>query len=153
MGNVLIAGEPSSGKTTFLRDFARNLSEDKFNVSVIDERTEIFGDNSNYQKGSCIDLFSRYPKGEAVQIAVRTMSPDFIVTDEIGDDKECRAITDGINCGVRFVMSIHCNNYDDLQNTKIFKKIESCKRFDYIVFLKGKNSAGQISRIITSKDR
>ena len=152
-GNVLIAGEPSSGKTTFLRDLARNLSEQGLNVSVIDERQELFGDDTDFQKGHCLDLYSSYPKHLAVQCAIRTMNPDYVVTDEIGDERECKAIIDGINCGVDFAMSIHCKNIDELNSKEIFRRIDSAKKFDYIVFLKGKNDAGTISEIIKANER
>lgn len=152
-GNILVAGEPSSGKTTILRDLARNLSNELFNVCVCDERSELFGDNNVFEKGFCVDILSSFPKHIAVSNAVRTMSPDYIITDEIGDVRECEAICQAINCGVRFAMSIHCPDYEQLKEKIIFRKIDELKRFDYIVFLKGKKEAGKLSRIITSSMR
>lgn len=153
LGNILFAGEPSSGKTTILRDFARNLSEDYLNVCVVDERLELFDNTEYFETGHCMDIYSSYPKHIAVSNAIRTMSPDFIVTDEIGDEKECRAIVDGINCGVNFAMSIHCKNFEELKTKRIFKMIEEVKKFDYIVFLKNKCNAGQIDEILTKDKR
>lgn len=152
-GNILIAGEPLSGKTTVLRDLAKNLSMENMNVCVIDERQELFGNNTDFEKGSCMDVFCSYPKNDAIQTALRTMSPDYIVTDEIGEESECRAIIKALNSGVKFALTIHCPNYNQLINKEIFIQIEKVQKFDYIIFLKGKEKTGQIADIIYNKEQ
>ena len=152
-GNVLLCGEPSSGKSTVLRDLSLNLSKMNFNVCVIDERQELFGTNNTYEVGDCLDVYCAYPKTLAIETAVRTMNPDYIITDEIVNEIECEAICKAINCGVNFAMSIHCNNFDELKRKEIFQRLENVKEFSCIVFMKGKNNAGKIEKIICKKDR
>ena len=61
-GGVLIVGDPSSGKTTLLRDIARSLSIGKFTparrVAVLDERGEIEG---GFDLGPCADILRNCP--------------------------------------------------------------------------------------------
>lgn len=62
---VLVAGPPSSGKTTFLRDIARSLSLGRFasgrRVAIVDERGELGG----FDLGPCADILRGYPKEPA----------------------------------------------------------------------------------------
>ena len=134
-GNVILAGPPSCGKTTLLRDLVRIISDKGYSVSVIDERQEI----ASMYKGICTndvgintDVYYGYPKECAVNMAVRTMSPEVIAIDEICDKKEVDAIVNAANCGVRLIVTIHANNLKDvitkyqsvsLLRTGVFNKI------------------------------
>lgn len=151
-GNVLIVGQPSSGKTTLLRDIARLLSNNRFNVCVVDERQELFSKNCNYDKGYNTDVFLSYPKHTGIQTAIRTMSPDYIITDEICEEKECEAICNALNSGVKFALSIHSQSIDELKNKYIFRRIIETASFDYIVLLQGKDNPGEIKQIMSSNE-
>ncbi len=128
--NVIIAGPPSSGKTTLLRDIARQVSSGRFGeyhkVCVIDERCEI----SPVKDGNCTcdvgvntDVLSSFKKSVGIMTALRTLSPQLIVCDEIGTTDECEAIKSGFNSGVYFVLSIHASSYDELKNKPQYKSI------------------------------
>lgn len=121
--NVIIAGPPSSGKTTLLRDIARQISNGRFGeyykVSVVDERCEI----SPVSDGICVcdvgvntDILSSFSKSDGIMCALRTLSPQLIICDEIGKLDECEAIKSGLNSGVNFVLSIHASSEDELKN-------------------------------------
>ena len=83
---VLLIGEPDSGKTTLLRSIAQALAAQDKTVCVIDERREICpGATVPYeQKTMAVDEISGLPKAMAVQMALRTLSPQFILLDELG---------------------------------------------------------------------
>ena len=70
---MLLMGEPDSGKTTLLRGVARELTKQNRAVAVIDERREIFP--SEESATLPLDILSGIPKGQAVQMALRTLSP------------------------------------------------------------------------------
>ncbi len=121
--NVIIAGPPSSGKTTLLRDIARQISLGKFGcfhkVAIIDERCEIspVSDGVCFQDtGPNTDVLSSFKKSDGIMLALRTLSPEIIICDEIGTIDECEAIKSGINSGVNFVLSIHASTKQELMN-------------------------------------
>lgn len=118
---ILIAGAPGCGKTTILRDLARQLSSGAsgslYRTAVIDERGEIAAVNygeSPYDLGPCCDVITGCPKAAGIQMAVRTLSPDIIVFDEIGTAEEVEAVEDGINTGAGIVTTIHAGSLSEL---------------------------------------
>ncbi len=139
--NTLICGPPLSGKTTVLRDLCKILSDDlKYKVSVVDERGEFYG----YYVGYNTDVLSGYPKASGIQIAVRTLSPDIVVCDELGEISEIEAILDGLNSGVSFITAIHCNSKMELQKKEQYRLLNNSFSLDYCVFLKGKSEVEEI---------
>ena len=152
---ILVVGEPSSGKTTLLRNIAKNLSigflKNRRKVSVIDERGEFSGTNIGIAQndlGFC-DILNAYPKPIGIMQALRTLSPEVIVCDEIGGDDDIKAIELGVNSGVKFIASIHAGNFEELLRRPQAKKILNTGAFDKIVMLKGKDIPGEISKILS----
>lgn len=88
---ILLVGAPASGKTTLLRDLARQLADGAVGryvkVCVVDESGEIgaaSGGGIQNDLGVCSDLLSGYPKDRGLQIALRYLSPEVIICDEVG---------------------------------------------------------------------
>lgn len=139
--NTLICGPPSSGKTTVLKDLCVTLSDNfLFKTAVIDERAEFDGE----YLGVSTDVLTGYPKQIGIQIAVRTLSPDIVVCDEIGTSQEVKEIIDGLNCGVNFIMTMHCDSYCDLLKKEQFILLNNNSSVDYCVFLKNKSEIDKI---------
>lgn len=153
--SVLIAGPPSSGKTTVLRDLTRILSSEQggfMKTVVIDERDEIASCCDGVPQndiGISSDVISGYPKGQAVMIALRSMSPQKIVLDEIVSDDETIAIEAGLNAGVDFYLSAHATDENELIRRKQIIRLLKSGCFSDIVFLQGKNNPGKISKIVS----
>lgn len=101
---MLLVGEPGSGKTTLLRSIARELVRQQKILSVIDERRELFAGNTH---GEALDVLAGLPKGQAVQMALRTLSPQVILLDELGGLDEVTALEQGLFSGVDFVATLH----------------------------------------------
>lgn len=138
---ILIAGAPCSGKTTLLRDIARNLSIGKFSsakkVVVIDERGEFSGmyrGEPQNDLGYC-DVLYGYSKKDGIEHSIRCLSPKIIVCDEIGNESNVNAIESGVNSGVSFIASAHVNGKEGIIKKTALKGLFSKGVFDTVVFL------------------
>lgn len=108
--NTIIVSPPMCGKTTLLRDIARQLSLMGKRVSIVDERHEIAACTDGipaFDLGANCDVLSGASKSEGMLFMLRSMSPDVIITDEIGGDDDFNAILEIKKRGVRIVTSIH----------------------------------------------
>lgn len=132
LDNTLIVGPPCSGKTTLLRDICRLISEDK-KVSLIDERCEISG---NFDVGMNTDVYLNYNKYEAIEMSVRTMSPEVVVFDEIGKRDELELVGESMNSGVKFIFSMHADSYSELCRKPQFVCLSKLAHVKYIAFLR-----------------
>ena len=126
--NTVIVSPPMCGKTTLLRDIARNLSLMGKRVSIIDERGEIaslHGGFSPFDLGYGCDVLSGTKKADGMLFMLRSMSPDVIITDEIGDSDDFSAISEIKRRGVSIITSIHGKNatLPDFDETIILKGI------------------------------
>lgn len=142
--NVIIAGAPNSGKTTLLRDMARQLSSgfnNKFaKIAVVDERNELAGKNNDFisnDLGVNTDVLTGFSKAKGIELAIRTLSPELIVCDEVSTTDEVDSIEFGFSTGVSFALSVHISNREDLYNKPIIRRLIETQAFTYIVLLNG----------------
>lgn len=108
--NTLIVSPPMCGKTTMLRDIARSLSILGKKVSIVDERGEIAALSSgvpSFSLGANCDVLSGVNKAEGMLLMLRAMSPDVIITDEIGGKDDFDAIAEIKKRGVAIITSLH----------------------------------------------
>ncbi len=152
-GGILLCGVPSSGKTTMLRDIARKLSY-RMKVSVVDERGELsgmFNGICQNDMGMC-DILNSYRKTDGILQAVRSMSPQVIVCDEVGTVRETECIAESLNSGVVIVASVHCRNKEEFLNKPQTLNLLHTNAFAYIVFLSDRHHAGTIQHICTREE-
>ena len=140
--NTLIISPPGCGKTTLIRDVARLLSSDGFNVSIIDERDEIAAQNNGIPTldvGKRTDVYSGISKTQAIDNMIRSLKPDVIVADELGGNDDLEAIIKAKTRGVKVFSTIHGRTLEDI---KLFKSF-----FDRYIFLSEKFGVGTVEGI------
>lgn len=155
--SVIIAGPPSSGKTTVLRDLARQISsaEGLFRKTFIcDERGEIGASFSGIEHndiGINSDLITSYPKDEGIMIGLRSFSPDIIICDEISTYEETSAVISGVNSGVCFALSIHARSEEELKSKQILRNLLETGEFCKVILLSGEK-VGTVEKIFGAGD-
>lgn len=114
--SLLIAGAPGSGKTTILRDISRRLGK-YYRTALIDERGElaaVWNGIPQNDVGVNTDVFDGYDKPTGIMTAVRVMSPQIVICDEIGSGDDMEAVRTALQSGVRVAASIHASSLDEL---------------------------------------
>lgn len=153
--SILVVGNPSTGKTTLLRDIACHLASKRvggnyIRVSVIDNRCElgaIHHGTSPFDLGITCDIFSGYPKEFGVKTALKTMSPQMILFDEIGSMSEFESVQDCLNAGVHVITSAHASSIEQALKRDFIKKAVKQDCFDYIVLLGSNCTIKQIKKV------
>lgn len=114
--SCLILSPPGCGKTTLLRDLARRLSDGGQTVAVLDERCEIaaaWQGIPGMEVGERTDVIEGIGKPAGVPMIVRALSPQVLITDELGGEADARAVLDALRCGVRVMATAHASSLDD----------------------------------------
>ncbi len=156
---IIIAGAPNSGKTTVLRDLIRQAASGVlgkyYKVSAIDNRREISavcdGIITN-DLGITCDVLDSYPTAKAIDISVRTLSPEIIACDEISTEDEVKAIKHAVNCGVKFILTLHAGSYDELLKRKQLEELLKTHSFGKVVLLGTGESIGKVKSVYDSKE-
>ncbi|MBR5157207.1 MAG: stage III sporulation protein AA [Clostridia bacterium] len=144
--NIIIISPPQCGKTTILRDMARLISQNK-KVTIIDERSELAavkGGTAQFDVGIRTDVLDRFPKSMGMLLAIRSLSPDVIITDEIGGKEDYFAVKSVLNAGCRIITSMH--GYDTKNLSE--ERREMLKMFDCAVVLTKKNGIPEVKEIV-----
>lgn len=128
INHTLIISPPQQGKTTMLRDLARQISYGTWRhpkaqwqglkVAVIDERSEIAGSKRgvpSFDVGPRTDVMDGCPKAEGMMMMIRSMSPDVLIVDEIGRKEDVEALIEALHAGVRVIATAHGSSVEELQ--------------------------------------
>ncbi len=128
---LLIYSPPGVGKTTALRSLALSLGSGRNakRVAVIDERCEF--DESDYS-GAEVDILKGYKRREGIEIATRTMSPEVIMIDEIGEG-DAEPISRVLRCGIPVVATAHAGSIEELNSRVALAPLLSLGAFDLFV--------------------
>lgn len=136
--NVLIIGPPCSGKTTVLRDLARQLGDGERHVSIVDERMEIAGMFDGvpvFDLGNSCDVLNGYKKNDGILSAVRSMSPDVVVCDEFGGEDDLRSTFYAMKSGVSVIATMHAESFEELEQKDIFMELSKKQIFYWVVIM------------------
>lgn len=150
--SALIVSEPCGGKTTILTDLARLISNSGKRCAVIDERGEIcsvYNGVPHKDIGKLTYVFDGYSKRDGMMIALRSMSPQVIICDEIGSTHDVQAMLDAMNAGVPVIATAHASDEDELFSRPQIEKMINYGAIDKIIFLKGASAPGAVKKVLT----
>ena len=157
--HTLIISPPCCGKTTLLRDVIRQISNGSAscsgkNVGVVDERSEIGGAYQGVPQndlGIRTDVLDCCPKAEGMMMLIRSMSPEVIAVDEIGDYSDSKAIESVLNCGCRLIATVHGSSVQDIEKKPLLQKMVKEHVFDRYIILSGRKRTGAIQGIFDGR--
>lgn len=138
-GSILVIGSPGTGKTTLLRDLARQKSNlGRGAVAVVDERRELFPTSDGtfcFPVGKGTDVLSGAGKAAGIDMLIRTMNPNWLVMDEITAPEDCMALLHAGWCGVSILASAHGSNLDDFITRPVYKPLVEGRLFSYCLVM------------------
>ncbi len=159
--NTLIIGPPQSGKTTILRDAARLLSNGGeridfkgLKIGIVDERSEIAACSKGIPQndvGFRTDVMDSCPKALGMEMLLRSMSPNIIVTDEIGTRGDKAAIMTVLNSGVKIIASAHGYNISELKMREELLAMIKANTFERYIVLSSSNGPGTLEEVFDSQ--
>lgn len=156
MGGILIVGPPCSGKTTMLRDLARQAGNGNFgrrlHVNIVDERMELAGvyrGIPSFDIGSTTTVLNGYLKSDGIISSVRAMAPDLIVCDEFGGDDDIGASLYAMKSGVLIAASMHAFDEDELTKKQSFVSTAETGIFKWVVFM---DKSCSVSKIVQAME-
>lgn len=153
--HTLVLSPPQMGKTTLIRDIARQLSDGfpgfrGVKVGIVDERSEIAGCFQGVPQnnvGLQTDVLDACPKVEGIMMLIRSMSPAVIITDEIGKAEDVEAIEEALNAGIKIITTAHGSDIEDARRRPILSKILDKKIFQRIIVLGNSLGVGTVEKI------
>ena len=152
--SALIAAPPAGGKTTLLRDIARCFSDGigvkPQKVALADERGELAGCSEgapSFNVGARTDIMEHVPKAAAMEVFIRTMSPDVMITDEIGGKEDAAALSEAARSGAAVIASAHAASVDELKSRAALSEILASGVFRRVLLLHRNGSMLRISPV------
>ncbi|WP_150271108.1 stage III sporulation protein AA [Paenibacillus tepidiphilus] len=163
--HTLILSPPQQGKTTMLRDLARQISgggsagregsRPALKVGIVDERSEIAGSRRGvpaFDVGPRTDILDGCPKAEGMMMMIRSLSPDVLIADEIGRPEDAAAVTEALHAGISVVASAHGKEVAELARRPGLGGLVEQRMFERYVILH-RSEAGTGFRVLDGQKR
>jgi stage III sporulation protein AA len=141
--STLIFSAPGAGKTTFLRDCIRLLSNKTFRfgglkIAVVDERGEIaacYEGIPQKEVGIRTDVLDGGKKSEGMMYLLRSMSPQVMAVDELGKEEDYQALEEVLVSGCRFLATVHADNVEELVRKPYLREWIADEKFKRLVHI------------------
>ena len=157
--HTLIISPPRCGKTTLLRDLIRQVSSGSsympgVSVGVVDERSEIGGSYQGIPQndlGIRTDVLDCCPKAEGMMMLIRSMSPEVVAVDELGDYEDIHAIESVIHCGCKLFATVHGSSVEDIKRKPLLQRLVQERVFERYIVLHYQDWAGRVKAIFDER--
>ena len=157
--HTLIISPPRCGKTTLLRDLIRQVSSGSsympgVSVGVVDERSEIGGSYQGIPQndlGIRTDVLDCCPKAEGMMMLIRSMSPEVVAVDELGDYEDIHAIESVIHCGCKLFATVHGSSIEDIKRKPLMQRLVRERIFERYIVLHHQYRAGRVKAIFDER--
>lgn len=146
---LLIVGAAGSGKTTLLRDLIRILSNEGHRVCAIDTRGELCGRDGTLDVGVNTDVITGLDKARGSEIALRTLNPEYIAFDEVGNGEELALIRESFYSGVKILVTAHASDINEIKSRGVTSALLDGS-IGKIALING--GVGSILKILTPKE-
>lgn len=149
---LIIYSPPGVGKTTALREITARLCQKPYNlrIAVVDTRFEICGGLSG---DMTFDALSGYPRAKGMETALRTLAPQLIICDEIGNVDDAAAIKESFGSGVPTVASAHAKTLSELREKPFLSELFDMGVFTYAVGLRRKGGTFELKTERLSEEK
>ena len=155
--NTLIVSPPKCGKTTILRDIAKNISNGMYKINlsgkkatIVDERSEIaacYNGVPQMNVGIRTDILDNCLKKSGMIMAIRSLSPEVLICDEIGTKGDLEALNMAFNSGVNVIVTVHGYDIADVYGRAVFKDLIDNCILERIILLSNRKGAGTIEKV------
>ena len=81
------------------------------------------------------DVIENVSKAKGIDILIRTMAPQIIACDEIGQKEDVMAILRAITSGVKGIFTMHGNSLEDIKSNVEVNELIKNKKIEKIIFL------------------
>ena len=145
------------GKTTLLRDLISKISNGVeklnfkgINVGLVDERGEIASSYRGVPQndvGIRTDVLNNIPKEIGMRMLIRSMAPNVIAADEIGNKSEIEEIKYALCSGVKGIFTAHGESLEEISINPNLKELLNIHIFERIVFLTDKKEKCELKEI------
>ncbi|MDE7395750.1 MAG: Flp pilus assembly complex ATPase component TadA [Clostridiales bacterium] len=152
---TLVLSPPGAGKTTILRDIARQIG-DAFpvrNVLIADERSELaastFG-TASLDVGQNTDVITGCTKAFAFERAIRSLRPDVMITDELTCEDDAFAVLGAAESGITVFASVHADSLDGMCKKPWIAPLIEAGAFTRYVLLSERHGVGTIEGVFNA---
>ena len=116
-------------------------------VCIVDERSEIAGcyrGRPELDVDPRTDVLDGCPKAQGMLMALRALSPQVLVTDEIGRLEDVCAIEEALHAGVRVIATAHGGSPTEVAQRPHLSRLIGHSMFEKIIVLSNRLGPGTI---------
>ena len=97
------------------------------------------------------DVLDNCLKREGMLMAIRSLSPDVLICDEIGTKEDIDALNTAFNSGVNIVVTVHGSSLGDIKKRRAFDDFLLSGIIERIIVLSNRLGVGTIENIYSIK--